>query len=50
LAISIGIAAPKLRREFDAPLRPGNDRIVRGNIERFARRFSQMNDVASGSK
>lgn len=35
--IHTGIEAPKLRREFDAPMRPGSDRVAHGNIERFAK-------------
>lgn len=35
--IHTGIEAPKLKREFDAPMRPGSDRVVHGNIERFAK-------------
>ncbi len=35
--IHTGIEASKLRREFDAPLRPGSDRVVHGNIERSRR-------------
>jgi hypothetical protein len=35
--IHTGIEAPKLRRTFDPPLRPGTDRVVGGNIDRFAR-------------
>jgi hypothetical protein len=35
--IHTGIEAPKIKRTFDAPLRPGTDRIVRGNIDRFAK-------------
>jgi hypothetical protein len=31
------IEARKLTREFDAPLKPSSDRVVRGNIERFAK-------------
>lgn len=33
--IHTGIEAPKMRRTFDAPLRPGSDRVVRGDIVRF---------------
>ncbi len=35
--IHTGIAAPKLKREFDPPMKPGSDRVVHGNIERFAK-------------
>ena len=35
--IHTGIEASKLKREFDAPLRPGSDRVVHGNIEQFAK-------------
>jgi hypothetical protein len=35
--IHTGIEAPKIKRIFDAPLRPGTDRVVRGNINRFAK-------------
>jgi hypothetical protein len=35
--IHTGIEAPKMRRAFDAPLRPGTDRAVHGNIGRFAK-------------
>jgi hypothetical protein len=34
--IHTGIGAPTLKREFDAPLRPGTDRVVKGGIDRFA--------------
>ena len=34
--IHTGIQAPNLKREFDAPLRPGTDRVVKGGIDRFA--------------
>lgn len=36
--IHTGLEAPKIKRHFDAPLRSGTDRIVRGNIERFAKK------------
>lgn len=35
--IHTGIEAPQIKRAFDAPLRPGSDRVVHGNIERFAK-------------
>ncbi len=35
--IHTGIEAPKIKRNFDAELRLGTDRVVRGNIERFAK-------------
>lgn len=35
--IHTGIEAPKLKRDFDPPLRPGTDRVVHGNIDRFAK-------------
>ena len=35
--IHTAIEAPKIKRTFDAPLRPGTDRIVRGDINRFAK-------------
>ena len=35
--IHTGIEAPKLKREFDAPMRPGSDRVIRGNVNRFAK-------------
>jgi len=35
--IHTGIEAPNLKREFDAPMRPGSDRVVHGNIDRFAK-------------
>jgi hypothetical protein len=34
--IHTGIQAPKLKRHFDAHLRPGTDRVIKGNIDRFA--------------
>lgn len=34
--IHTGIEAPKLKRKFDPPLRPGTERVTGGNIERFA--------------
>ena len=35
--IHTGLEAPKLKREFDGPLRPGSDRVVHGDIEKFAK-------------
>lgn len=35
--IHTGIEAPKLKRTFDARLRPGTERVTGGNIERFAK-------------
>lgn len=35
--IHTGITASKLRREFNAPLRSGSDRVVHGTIEQFAK-------------
>jgi Peptidase family S41 len=35
--IHTGIEAPSIKRTFDAHLRPGTDRVVRGNIDRFAK-------------
>jgi hypothetical protein len=35
--IHTGIEAPNLKREFDAPMRPGSNRVVHGNIGRFAK-------------
>ena len=35
--IHTGIEAPKLKREFDPEMRPGTDRVMQGNIERFAK-------------
>jgi hypothetical protein len=35
--IHTGIDASKLKREFDAPMRPGSDRVVHGDIKRFAK-------------
>ncbi|WP_321471588.1 S41 family peptidase [uncultured Paludibaculum sp.] len=33
--IHTGLEAPKLKRVFDAPLRAGTDRVVRGDLNRF---------------
>lgn len=35
--IHTGIEAPSIKRTFDAHLRPGTDRVVRGNIDKFAK-------------
>lgn len=35
--IHTGIGAPKLKREFEAPMRSGSDRVIHGNIDRFAK-------------
>lgn len=35
--IHTGIEAPKIKRTFDPALRSGTDRVVRGNIKRFAK-------------
>ncbi|MDQ2710972.1 MAG: S41 family peptidase [Acidobacteriota bacterium] len=35
--IHTGLEAPKIKRNFDAPLRPGTDRVVGSNIDRFAK-------------
>ena len=35
--IHTGIESPKLKREFDAPMSPGGDHVVHGNIDRFAK-------------
>jgi hypothetical protein len=32
-----GIEAPKIKRNFDPPLRPGTDRVVGGDLDRFAK-------------
>jgi len=34
--IHTGIEAPKLNREFDAPFRPGTDRLIKAGVDRFA--------------
>ncbi len=35
--IHTGLEAPKIRRNFDPSLRAGTDRVIRGNLDRFAK-------------